>query len=188
MLYFNMEIVSINLKHLAMWKVPEHKQTSHKQARWREALTSWILGKFFLMKIDCYLLADVPRPQYWQLDSISASDKENSKQKISALSPLISEECQVTASWNIFNRHSYVNHNVVAMTIIWLCLHEVWKKNLLKDASENTQSRSDCAFLHSPADTKPTVCYCCAVVKLPRVVPDKNSHLFKNLGKIKGQD
>jgi len=70
------------------------------------------------MKIDCYLLADVPRPQYWQLDSISASDKENSKQKISALSPLISEECQVTASWNIFNRHSYVNHNVVAMTII----------------------------------------------------------------------
>lgn len=58
--------------------------------------------KFSLLINDHCLLADVARPQHWQLDSISASDKTNSKQKVSSLPTLISRESQVMASLSIF--------------------------------------------------------------------------------------
>lgn len=164
--------------------LPERKQSPCKQDRGK-ALSSWIPGKFSLLKNVRYLLADVPRPQ-WQLDPISASDKGNGKQ-IPSLSPLVSE-IQVTASLNALMRYSYVTHVAVAAASIWLCFSEVWEK-IIKDASENAQSRSDHAFLQSPADTKLTACYCCAVVKLPRVVAlAKISPLFQNLREFKRQD
>lgn len=49
------------------------------------------------------------------------------------------------------------------------------KKKVLKDVAENSQSRSDHALLHNPADPEPTICYSWDVVKLPRAILVKSS-------------